>query len=195
MDVGRALNWLFIILIRFLFVATSLMPVFFLFGVSNLERNCRIENTPDHYIVYFLISFFLFLLCGIILYLAGRKDTTPMPIDEIDWKDSDLLAFLFIFLLPIISNDKSPFETQLWTTIICFTIIILAMADFGTFYFNPTLRLFRYRIYSFKVDEKDCILIAKSNYILRSIPGAKLPMTNIGSSIYIHNSKKMRKEV
>ena len=192
---GRLLNWLFIIVIRSVFVATSLMPVFFLFGVSNLERNCRIENTPNHYIVYFSISLLLFILCGIILFLAGRKDITPMPIDEINWKDSDLLAFLFIFLLPIISNDKSPFETQLWTTIICLTIIILAMADFGTYHFNPTLRLFCYRIYSFKVGEKDCILIAKSNYILRSMPGVKLPMTNIGSSIYIHNSKKMKKEV
>ena len=187
---GRLLNWLFIIFIRFLFMATSLMPVFFLFGVSNLERNCRIENTPDHYIVYFSISLFLYILCWIILFFALRSDTTPMPIDEINWKDSDLLAFLFIFLLPIISSDKSPFETQLCTTIICLIIIILAMADFGTYHFNPTLRLFGYRIYSFKVGEKDCILIAKSNYILRSIPGAKLPMTNIGSSLYIHNSKK-----
>lgn len=193
--VGRWVNRLFIIFIRFLFVATSLMPVSFLFGVSNLERNCRIENTPDHYIVYFSISLLLFILCGTILFLAGRKDTTPMPIDEINWKDSDLLAFLFIFLLPIISSDKLPFENQLWTTIICFIIIILAMADFGAYHFNPTLRLFCYRIYSFKVGKKNCILIAKSNHILRSMPGAKLPMTNIGSSLYIHNSKKMRKEV
>lgn len=194
---GKFLHWMFIIFIRSCFVATSLAPVFFVLSIGELERYFSLKDTDIEiglcsFVTYLIISIVLWIACWFMLWLICFKITRTIPIDNINKKENELLSFLFIFLLPLVRGGESLFGNQLVTTIVCFLIIILAIADIGAYHFNPIIRLWGYRIYSIKVGDSDSILIAKSRRILKSMSDGRLKAVDIANGVYIHNWKRMR---
>lgn len=191
------LNWIVVILIRSFFVSTSLAPVFLVLGIGELERYCKHKGTNDEieiysFIIYFSICIVQFILCRVMIALMQTKSTTPIPIDNLNRKDNEILSFLFIFILPLIGNISSLFDKQPIATTTCFIILIFAIADIGAYHFNPIIRLWGYHIYSVKIGNKDSILIARSRRILRSMPEREIKVVNISIGVYIHHWKVMK---
>ena len=195
---SKLLHWLFTISVRSFFVATSLSPVFLVLAIGDLERYCKYKGTKNEielycFMIYFVISIVLWISCWFMLWMICKKDTTPIPIDNLNRKDNEILSFLFIFILPLVKGSDSLLGNEPVTTFICFLILIFAIADIGAYHFNPIIRLWGYHIYSIKVGNRDSMLIAKSRRMLRSRPEGKLKVVNIANGVYIHHSKIMSK--
>ena len=91
------------------------------------------------------------------------KDT---DIKEVHRKDSDILSYLLIYLLPFIRSDTSVIASQPITTFACIFIILLVTANVGAFHVNPVLSILGFRVYSISTENSDGILIANSKDVL-----------------------------
>lgn len=184
---SRFIRWIVKCFIRSFLVFTSFSPVVLIFGISQWERN----HSFKCFILYFTISVLMIFGCLGILKLAEKKSLkASIHIKELESKGGDILAYLFILLLPFIRSDNSSFGSQPLTTIACIFIIIFAMADVGAYHFNPLMRILRYRIYSIKIEDVNGILIAKTKDILYgSDIDLNVVTISIAHNVYIHTEK------
>ncbi len=170
------------ILAKCLLVSTSLSPVLIAVAINQFER-CEPWTS---YIRWLAVAFLLVVLCWLLLrYAAANLEKHVFHIKEFERKDQELLAFLFIYLLPFIRSENVTFASQWLTSVYVLTIIILAIAYAGAFHFNPVMRLlFCYRFYAVKTHHGvSTLLISKKN--LRR-PGKKLQTVQLAWDIYLH---------
>ena len=184
---SRFIRWITRCFIRSLLVFTSFSPVVFIFGISQWER----DHSFKCFMLYLAISILMIFGCLGILKLAEKKSPKgSIHIKELEHKGGDILAYLFILLLPFIRSDNSSFGSQALTTIACILIIILTMADIGVYHFNPSMRIWGYRIYSIKIKDVNGILIAKTKDILYSSDkNLNVVTIAIVHNVYIHTEK------
>ena len=92
----------------------------------------------------------LVLLCwGLLSYAKRSLETHQIYIEEFERKDQEMLAFLFIYLLPFVRSPNTAFASNWITSTYILAIIVLAITHAGAFHFNPVMRLvFGYRFYS-----------------------------------------------
>ena len=127
------------IVAKCLLVSTSLSPVLIAVAVNQFER-CEPWTS---YIWWMVVAFLLVALCwGLLRYAATKAETHVFHIKEFERKDQELLAFLFIYLLPFVRSENATFASQWLTSAYILTIIILAIAHAGAFHFNPVMRAF-----------------------------------------------------
>ena len=164
-----------------LLVSTSMSPVLFAMAVSQLERGMPWTC----WIWWLAVAVFLVILCWWILRRMMQKGQTQLfEIREFERKDQELLAFLFIYLLPFVRSENATFASQWLTSVYILTIIILAIAHAGAFHFNPVMRLFRYRFYAVKNRHgMSNLLISKRD--LRW-PGEELLTVQLARDVFLH---------
>ena len=169
------------ILAKCLLVSTSLSPVLFAVAVSQFER-CYPWTS---YVWWLGVAFLLVALCwGLLRYMATRGERHVFHIKEFERKDQELLAFLFIYLLPFVRSENVTFASQWLTSVYILAIIILAIAHAGAFHFNPIMRLFGYRFYAVRNRHGvPTLLISKKN--LRR-PGEELQTVQLAWDVYLH---------
>ncbi len=169
------------IVAKCLLVSTSLSPVLIAVAVNQFEH-CEPWTS---YIWWLLAAFLLMALCWLLLrYAAANLEKHIFHIKEFERKDQELLAFLFIYLLPFVRSENVTFASQWLTSAYILTIIILAIAHVGAFHFNPVMRVFCYRFYAVKNHHgMSTLLISKKN--LRR-PGKKLQTVRLAWDVHLH---------
>ena len=169
------------IVAKCLLVSTSLSPVLIAVAINQFER-CKPWTS---YIWWLVVAFLLVALCWLLLrYVATIAEMHVFHIKEFERKDQELLAFLFIYLLPFVRSENVTFASQWLTSAYILTIIILAIAHAGAFHFNPVMRVFGYRFYAVKNRYGVTnLLISKKN--LRR-PGEELQTVRLAWDVYLH---------
>ncbi len=181
MDIIRLIKIHFI---RMFFAATSLAPLILVIGVSFSEDK-------SSYIYFFcgliLCLLLIFICCAILKRFAKQMPKSNRVIKTIERKDNDILAYLFIFLLPFIRSDNSMLGNQPITTIFCVVIILAIIANIGAYYFNPVLRLLGYHVYFIEIEDAQGILLAKTDNVLYG-KNIKLYLAELSANyrIYLH---------
>ena len=150
---------LLIQLVRILLAATSLAPVVLVFGISKSE-SCQCLKYFLYSLTFFVIL--VFSCWAILEYFTKNRLSKDTDIKEVHRKDSDILSYLLIYLLPFIRSDTSVIASQPITTFACIFIILLVTANVGAFHVNPVLSILGFRVYSISTENSDGILIANS---------------------------------
>lgn len=165
---SRATNYISSFLVKTTLVLTSFAPVVFIFGISKAEYLCSWEPFITFSV---FVSSIMIGICGLILFLLGYSPKKGIKIIELEHRGGDLVAYIYLLLLPFIRDSEASFGNLPLTTIACISILVLAITNIGLYYFNPIIRLFGYRVYSIKFGEKgrEGTLIAKTKYALNSI--------------------------
>lgn len=132
---------------KFLLVATSLSPVLGAVAVKEFER-C---DPWTSWIWWIVVALCLVTLCQILLKYAEKNlQTELLYVKEFERKDQEMLAFLFIYLLPFVRSEHAAFVNEWLTSVYILMIIVLAIAHAGAFHFNPVMRLLGYRFYAIR---------------------------------------------
>jgi len=168
------------ILAKFILVSTSLSPVLFIVGVNLFE--C---NKPWTCWIWWMISApFLMVVCKVLLVCADKQlQKHEICIDEFERKDQEMLAFLFIYLLPFIRSGNSMFTTD-WLTGICILGIIgFAIAHAGALHFNPVMGLLGYHFYAIKNPFGASNLLISKKDLLNL--GKEVQTVQLASNVYL----------
>lgn len=131
---------------KFLLVSTSLSPVLGAVAINQFE-----SGVPwTRWIWWLVAGVLLIVLCWALLSGARRRlETHRVYIEAFERKDQEMLAFLFIYLLPFVRSQSATFASNWITSGYILAIIVLAITYAGAFHFNPVMRLvFGYRFYS-----------------------------------------------
>ena len=141
---------------KFLLVATSLSPVLGAVAVNQFER-CEPWTS---WIWWIVVALCLVTLCRVLLKYAEKNvQTQLLYVKEFERKDQEMLAFLFIYLLPFVRSEHATFANEWLTSAYILTIIVLAIAHAGAFHFNPVMRLLGYRFYAVRDRHGVCNLL------------------------------------
>ena len=133
---------------KFLLVSTSLSPVLIAVAIIQFERGKPWVN----WIWCLALACLLAFLCWLILnYSAKSAQKHPLSIREFERKDMEMLAFLFIYLLPFIRSEHLTFVDEWLTSLYVLAIITISIVHAGAFHFNPVMRIvFGYHFYGVK---------------------------------------------
>ena len=130
-----------------LLVSTSLSPVLGAIAIVQFERG----GPWIKWSLWLAMAFLLVILCWVLLRRAEKKAQKYLIyIKEFERKDQEMLAFLFIYLLPFLRSENSMFANEWLISIYILVIVILAIAHAGAFHFNPVMGLLGYRFYAVK---------------------------------------------
>lgn len=170
------------IIAKCLLVATSLSPVLGAVAVSEFERGAPWTS----WIWWLAAGSLLAFLCWLLLRCAAKKaQTSLLYIQEFERKDQEMLAFLFIYLLPFIRSANPTFASEWLTGAYVLGIIILAIAHAGAFHFNPVMRLlFGYRFYAVRNREGVSNLLISRRDLRRL--GEEVQTVRLAWNAYLH---------
>jgi hypothetical protein len=162
-----------------LLVITSLTPVLATCAVNSLSHG--------HLLTGFLLlgaGGGLFLICYLLLLLCRKHlPIEPITTKKVKTADKEMLAFLFVYLLPLFAKDSIDFAGDLATAVFVITIMFLAIYHSNSFTFNPVLAFFCYHFY--EVDNENgmtYILITKKTLLK---PDNTLQVVGIASYIFL----------
>ena len=169
------------IVAKCLLVSTSLSPVLGAVAINQFERG----EPWTCWIWWLAVAFLLVILCWLLLkYMAKNGQKHLFDIGEFERKDQELLAFLFIYLLPFIRSENATFASQSLTSAYILMIIIIAIAHAGAFHINPVMRLFGYRFYAVKNRHGVPNLLISKRDLRR--PGKELQTVQLAWDVYLH---------
>lgn len=143
---------------RWLFFLSSYIPLYVLlilkdFDFSNLKRNITLVN---------IVLFSLSMLSGLMIYLLlSTKDAESVSANRISVKREEILSYYITYLIPLLTFEPTKINSIIVTTIVFFTIGILYTTN-GLLYWNPTLSLVRYKLYSL---DSGAILLSKKSEV------------------------------
>ena len=86
----------------------------------------------------------------IVKYKSTTGETFRIYIKEHERRDQGILAFMFIYILPLVRSSDSALLSNWTLTIIVFMIIALVIVDVGAYNINPIMRFCGYRVYEIK---------------------------------------------
>ena len=164
-----------------LLVSTSLSPVLGAMALYQFERG----EPWTSWICWLVVAVLLMIICWLLLrYMAQNGQKQSFEIREFERKDQELLAFLFIYLLPFVRSENATFASQWLTSVYILTIIILAIAHAGAFHFNPVMRLFGYRFYAVKNRHGMSNLLISKKDLRRH--GEELRTVQLARDVFLH---------
>ncbi len=105
-------------------------------------------------------------------------------IQTFERKDQEMLAFLFIYLLPFVRQGGITFASEWLTTVFIFTVIILSIAHTEAFHFNPVMRLFGYRFYAIRNKHGISNLLISRKEL--RLPDKEVETVGLAQNVYLH---------
>lgn len=131
---------------KFCLTSTALAPVLLVYSLVYLISGafCIAALFVAVFIVPLLICLFL------IRYLTRTIATQCYVTESVETADQEVVSFLLIYLLPLISGDLSSHSWAVGLIIALFYCVVMT-TGYG-YHFNPLLTIFRYRFY--RVTEK-----------------------------------------
>ena len=163
---------------RIILVITSFAPVALILALVYLEK-CKYITA-----VLLLAMFILWLTCKMLMgYIVRTGEKFPLKICEFNRKDKGTLAFLLIYILPIVRSPDSFSSIKWYVFLVAFAIIAFTIVDTGAYSCNLIVRLCGYHFFEIK-DEKGiaCLLLA-TKPILRL--DEEITMTEISRDVFV----------
>lgn len=164
-----------------LLVATSLSPVLGAVAVNRLEHGLPWSQWGG----WLAVAILLVALCRLMLwYGETNAELHTLYIDDYQRTDSEMVTFLFIYMLPFVRTETVVFSITSLTTVYILTIITCALAYANAFHFNPAMRALGYRFYAIKNRSGvSQLLISKSELRRAKI---EVPTVRLARNVHLH---------
>jgi hypothetical protein len=139
---------------KFLFVLSALAPLSFAYAIDAWVHRSEWKSAVDWQLFFTLalsLGIALPLICAAIvrgIQVYGQEE--PLTTTEVKTADKEVLTFLIVYLLPIISKDFVGIYSSPVLAIYVIGIIAWAVFHGNAFSFNPLLALFGYHFYEVK---------------------------------------------
>ena len=148
--------------LQFVMVAVSLSPVFLTLSFLSFfgkETNLIIG------ISYLIIAIAMIGISYYLVILAKSKlEIIPIKIKSVTPADKEVLSFIFVYLLPLISID---------TKTLIFILVLFFFIAYAThiYHFNPMLGLFGFHFYEIEIEDgaKFILMTKKSLFNIKQI--------------------------
>ena len=169
---------------KILLASTSLCPVLFIVSVNQFERCGSVKSG----IGWLAGAIILIILCGWLLrHFSKKAGKHLLHIHEFERKDHEMLAFLFIYILPFIRSGSSTFANE-WITSVCLLIILVsAIAHARAFHFNPVMGFFGYHFYAIKDSQGVSNLLISRKDLQRL--NQEIQTVQLSSNVYIQTEE------
>ncbi len=163
---------------KLLLVVSSLAPVLGAFAVNALSRQQYATATWCAGIGVGLVA-----LCLLLIHACrSQLSREPLKVAKVKSVDKETLAFLLVYLLPLLAKDMVSFKGDILTAIYVFIIIGLAVYHSNAFTFNPILALRGYHFYEVESTTGMTYLLMTR----QTVRTQKSEFTVIGLSNYIY---------
>ncbi len=95
----------------------------------------------------FLISFMLLLTICVSLLRHARSSFEPIHVEptKVEIADNEVMSFLLIYLLPLITRDIQDFDWEVWVVVA--VIFVFTIVCSYSYHFNPLLVMLRWHFY------------------------------------------------
>lgn len=165
---------------KILLASTSLCPLLFIVSVNQFER-CKSVKSG---IGWLTATFVLIILCLWLLeHFSKKAEKHLLHIHEFEHKDQEMLAYLFIYILPFIRSGASTFASE-WITSICLLVILaFSIAHARAFHFNPVMGFFGYHFYAIRDSHGVSNLLISKEDLQR--PNKRIQTVQITSNVYL----------
>lgn len=131
---------------RLLLVATSLAPVLLVYAVTIWDENRRLSGLG------LAITLLLVLVCLGLLKLVRRKGAAETyEVKSIVHKDSQLLAFLVAYVLPLVTAEQDALDHAALVTFIIIVTLVLYRSDIV--HVNPLLGLLGFHFFEVQTSD------------------------------------------
>ena len=130
-------------ILQFIMVVVSLAPVFLTLSFLSFfgkEQNFNLG------ILYLAITIIMVITSWFLINIAKFKlEILPIKIKSVTSADKEILSFVFVYLLPLISID---------TKTLIFILILFFFIAYTThiYHFNPILGLFGFHFYEIEIE-------------------------------------------
>ena len=160
--------------IKLLMFLSSYVPLIIIFSI-------RVVNNYRYFTISgIIISIILTIILLRILKATAQFPIEPISLSSVNYKSSDLLAYMFSYVFPFLDLDPGSYIDSI---IILFIFVILAVIYINSnmIYINPMLSVFGYKIYEITSKTNDVyILITKKS----KLPvGEILDVHDLGSNV------------
>lgn len=167
---------------KYVLALTSLSPVFLTMAINYFEHG----EPWTIWIWWIAATIVSVVFCwGLMRYIARKAQINSVLIKDFERKDQEMLAFLFIYLLPITRSENLALSDNILTSCFVLFVTTLAIVCARAFHFNPVMRLvFRYRFYSVK-DSRGIpnLLISRTDF-QRS--GVEIKTVMVTQNVHLH---------
>ena len=124
----------------------------------------------------------------IVKYKSTTGETFRIYIKECERRDQGILAFMFIYILPLVRSSDSALLSNWTLTIIVFMIIALVIVDVGAYNINPIMRFCGYRVYEIKNRNGiKRLLITRRNSLEHE---AEIQTRQISHDVYVEDGER-----
>lgn len=133
---------------RFLLVVSALAPVLGAFAINAYSQGQRGQA-----IWYAVIGILLVVVC--LLCIWGCRSVLaeePLNTAKVKSADKEILSFLIVYLLPLLSQNVIAFKGDLFTAGYVILIVVLCVYHSNAFSFNPILGMVGYHFYEVESD-------------------------------------------
>lgn len=156
-----------------LLVLTSLAPILLVYGATQLSSDLTIA------LACALAAGLLLLVCRFVLgYIKSNVPEEVLVVEEVEIKDSDVLAFLVAYALPLVGGDAPPSQ-GLWGLGMFLLLAAIVVAKSNLLHVNPLLGMLGYHFFCIKTSAGHTYLfLTKEDTILPGrVYGAKVTNT------------------
>lgn len=168
---------------KLLLIATSLSPVLLVVAVVELESACSYVLAAWLAATATVLS----LLCHCILSAAKRTQTHRIEVSKVERRDHEVLAYLFVYLLPFVRGSSVVFEMPL-TLAVVLVIIVTALLMANALHFNPTMWILGYRFYAVEDQrQRSLTLIGRRTH---PDPGSAVSAHQLSNQVYVLKEDK-----
>lgn len=190
MEQGKSNNLLYKVLLFNL----SLVPLYIILIIQYIDLKFMTEASfkqNDGVWKFILQTNYLplFLLVLIVIGCAGfyifKKNThynreDPTQFIDIESKDFDHLTFLSTYIIPLITFQLDDFRSFIAMAVLIILIGWIYIKS-NSYYLNPTLLIFGYKIYKAKTIDQNVVLISKG----MNASSIKSRYIDLGNNIYL----------
>ena len=135
------------VIAKILLVSTALSPVLGAVAVISIADH----QSWTTWIWLVAVALLLVILCWLLLeYARNSAQKDSLTIESLERNDREMLAFLFVYLLPFIRSTDGAYSGEWITILFVVCVIVLAMVHADALHFNPVMSLLRYRFYSIR---------------------------------------------
>jgi hypothetical protein len=128
---------------RFLLVISALAPVLGAFAI-----NAYSQGDCPHAVWYAVIGILLVVVCLLCMwgcrYVLPKE---PLKTAKVKSADKEILSFLIVYLLPLLSQNVIAFKGDLFTAVYVGIVVVLCVYHSNAITFNPVLGMVGYHFY------------------------------------------------
>ena len=137
---------------RFLLIVTSVAPVSVVYGASLLPDDWRGAG-----LWVGVAALATFVCVGVLKSAAKHVEQEALVIGEAESQDSEVLAFLVAYALPLVARDQA--GSNVWALVAFLLIMVVVLIRCNIYHVNPLLGLLGFHFYKAKATSGTTYLV------------------------------------